>query len=143
MKYCVFNLETGIITARYDTALRDLKNQVGAGEGIYPGDADPLRERIRWIRDDEFEIVDCENEKTDDGSIWDVDIGRRLSLEEQNARNDQRIRRQISEIEAKQIRAMREFALKPSERDQDGKTAKDRLQAIDDEIASLRAQLSA
>lgn len=41
MIYCVYDQGTGIIRARFDTAEVEAPKQVGEGEALFEGDADP------------------------------------------------------------------------------------------------------
>jgi hypothetical protein len=54
MKYCVFNLKTGEIRARFETRAADAERQLQPGEGLFVGDADP---RTHMIAQTDGELV--------------------------------------------------------------------------------------
>lgn len=139
MIYCVFDLETGVIRARFDTHPNDAEAQLQEGEGLYFGDADPVRHRIVGIGDF-LSAVDKEKEDPGDGSVW-VDHEGWISPEEQAERSDRDLKIQVSRAELADIRAMREFLIAlPGSPEQE--SARARLVASESYKQELRGKLS-
>lgn len=122
-----FNLSTGEFADRVFQATndRDLKRATPEGCGAIEGRFDPLTQR--------------------------VDVDNRVVVQWSNAKRIDELaaaaaavnaRAAIAKLESSQMRAIREDRLRPSERGPGGKTPRERLQEIDDEIAILRAALS-
>lgn len=113
-------------TQRYSAPdARDLDKNTPVGLQAIEGTFDPLTQRV-----ENGVVVEWENQK----------------LADVNSRREAEVaaRAMIAALEARQIRAMREDRLRPNDRDpSDNRTPREKLQAIDDEIASLRAVINA
>lgn len=121
-----YDLETGEFTGRVysSPSVDDIAINTPKGCGAVEGRHDRLSHRV-------------------DPSTKEIIAWTDTSLIESQSRRQaaDSARAQISELERSQIRAMREEILRPNDLDQDGKTPRDRLQAIDDQIASLRSAI--
>jgi hypothetical protein len=127
-RWSFYDLQTGEFTGRQMTAPddKDLKRNTPSGWGAIEGAYDPNAYRVDLVNG---VVVDWVNAARIEAQV------RRESVLNAQAR--------IAELETKQQRVIREASLRPNERGEDGKQPRDRLQEIDDEIAALRAVISA
>lgn len=126
-RWSFYDLASGEFIGRTFSAssTRDLERCTPKGCGAMQGSHDPRSARVDL---ESGLVIAWTNEK--------------LIAAEDNRALAQAARARISALETSQLRALREERLRPNERDEDGKSARDRLQEIDDKIATLRAALS-
>lgn len=120
-----------------------LRANTPEGCSVFEGDVDHLCQRIDIASG---KLVDYVPPQPDADHEWNGISKRwvRSASVEQSKQSVTAARFRISELESMQSRAIREHLLRPNDRDpKDSKTARERLQAIDDEIAALRAAISA
>lgn len=128
-RWSFYDLETGEFVGREFCSSNeaDIESSMPSGCGAIEGRHDPLTERVDL---ETMQIVAWRNAK------------RIAAVERRDVVLGARSR--IASLEARQMRAMREDRLRPDDRDpSDNKTPRERLQEIDDEIAALRAVISA
>jgi hypothetical protein len=125
-RWSFFDLSTGEFRGRRFSAPddRDLQRNTPTGCGTMEGSYDPISQRVDL---DTGRVVEWENTKLVDAKARrDASLGARV---------------RIKQLEDQQGRIIREDVLRPDER-ADGKLPRERLQEIDDEIASLRVMLN-
>ena len=125
MRWSFYDLTTGEFTGRQFSSPYAKDLLIPDGYGAKEGSHDPLLFRVDL--------------KTKEVVEW-VNEDRKVAIEKAEQVSGAVAR--IAELEQKQLRAMRENVLRPSDTDPDGKSARERLAAIDDEIAALREVIS-
>ncbi len=124
----LYDLATGRLLAHVTSnSAEALAAQLQPGQALYDGVLDLKRQAIDPATGTPAEFRPADPA---DGSVWSEDEWRWIPLAEQNAP----VLRAIEALEARQPRVLRELAL-----GQPG--AAERLQAIEDQITALRAQL--
>ncbi len=139
-----YDAVTGIfngVSFSFSGPTRILHANTPKGCGAYEGEVDHLSQRFDL---ESGRLIDYVPPRPDADYDWNENTKRWARRAEAVNREQQLAAAmgRIAELEYRQLRAMRENALKPNEKDRDGKTAKDRIQAIDDEIAALRVQIN-
>ena len=128
-----YDLATGLFSGRSFSASDEawLKDNLPDGHGVYEAARiDHLSQRVNLISG---EVVDYQPPQPSHDHEWN-ESAKRWQLSKTAVARIEALQR-IQMLEAKQLRALREFAL-----GYDG--AKQRLQALDDEMAVLRRDVS-
>lgn len=107
-----------------------------SGMHALEGEFDFLSQRVN---PETGEVIDYQPPQPSEEHEWNADIKRWVLKSSIIARNQRRVaaKSSIEQLEAKQMRAMRELALDPN-----NEPAKNRIAAIDAEIADLRKDLA-
>jgi hypothetical protein len=122
MIFCTYDPATGIIRQRFDVHESQAALQVHPGDGVYYGDADPVRQRIIGGHPCHRTLVETPPTPT---SVWHEENGEWVDSRASDVRAAQA---ELIRLDQRAQRAILDLAINPND-----EAARDRLRGIEQE----------